>query len=177
MQAGKHLRDAAARRISPDNDVSKLELLGQAFDVLDVILHEIRSLWIPTGLAVSTHVDGHHVIVLVEVGCDVVKRVRHTPDAVQHDQRRLPVRAPVEIMDAKIVDGDETVHRLGLRLGRLSFGLFCCDGNPAKRFQVGVQLLRTRRELVGLEDERDNVAIALAGQTVGTVRRHQPLDS
>src|SRR5439155_610704 len=115
MQAREYLCDAAACRISPNNDVSKLELLRHAFDVLDVVFDKIRALRVPTGLTMPTHVDGHDLIVLVEVGCDVVKRVRHTADTVQHDQRLLIARAPIQIMDAKTVDGDETVHGLGLR--------------------------------------------------------------
>src|SRR5439155_21773626 len=43
MQAREYLCDAAACRISPNKDVSKLELLRHAFYVLDVVFDTIRA--------------------------------------------------------------------------------------------------------------------------------------
>src|SRR5882762_6108944 len=82
-------------------------------------------------------------------------------------------------MDAKTVDGHETVDGLSLRDAsrrQLGSGPFRGDENLPKRFRINVEFSLTRRELVRLQDERHDVAIALAGQAIGTVRRHQRSD-
>src|SRR5207249_10204113 len=179
LQSGKYLRDAATGRISPNDDISKLKLRGKTFDVFDVVLDEIGALRIPIGIAVTAHVDCHHVIVLVEVRGNVVEGVRHAAYAVQHDQGRLIGRTPIQVVDPKTVDGHETVD--GLSLGdacslRLGSGPFRGDENLPQRLRINVKFSLTRWEVVRLQDDRNDVAIDMAGQAIRTVRRHQRSD-
>ena len=89
MQPRKNLRDAATGGIAPNHDISKPKLLSQTFDVLDVIFNQICGFRIPIGIAVTAHVNRHHVIARREMRSDVIERVRDTADSVQHDQRLL----------------------------------------------------------------------------------------
>src|SRR5207244_1451865 len=93
-------------------DFLKAKLLSQAFDVLDIILDQIRSLWIPSRIAMPAHIDSHDVIVRSEVRRDVIERVGHSANAVEHDERLLVRCAPFEVMDAQSANGDESVGGL-----------------------------------------------------------------
>src|SRR5207302_1264997 len=68
-----------------------------------------------------------------------------------------------------------------LQSGRLlpSLRLRPChdDEDLSERGRVIVQFLGARRELVGLQDERHDIAIGLAGQTVRAVGRHERADA
>src|SRR5215831_3629541 len=62
MESCKNLRDTAAGRIAPDDNVPKTELLGKTFNVLHVIFNEVRAFWIPARIAMPAHIDGQDVI-------------------------------------------------------------------------------------------------------------------
>ena len=67
----------------------------------------------------TSHVDGHDVILRSKVWRNVVERVRDASDAMQHDERRFLRRSPVEIVNSQAIDRDETIDRLrGLRSSR-----------------------------------------------------------
>src|SRR5262245_13801125 len=115
MQSRKDLGYSSTRRIAPDHDVSKPQLLRKTLNVFYVVLHQISAFRIPVRIAVTAHIDGHHVIPRGKMWRDVVKRMGDASDAVQHDQRLLIRCTPFEVMNAQPVYGDETIRWL-LRL-------------------------------------------------------------
>ena len=58
-----------------------------------------------------THVDCKDVVIAGKARREMVERMRDAPDAVQHDERRLVRAAPVQVMNAQAVNGDEPVGR------------------------------------------------------------------
>src|SRR5262245_42769041 len=97
-----------------------MELAGESFDILRVIFDKIRGLRIPVRIAVTAHIDGHNVILRVEVSREMVERMRDPADAVQQDQRLFVRSAPIDVMDPKTVDGHITI------------GGLCMDGDRGK---------------------------------------------
>ena len=57
----------------------------------------------------AAHVNRENVIVVVELRRDVVEGVGDAADPVQHDEGLLALGAPVKIVQAQAVDGDEAV--------------------------------------------------------------------
>jgi hypothetical protein len=58
MHSGKNLCDTSTGGVTPNHDVLKTKLLGQTFDVLDIILDQIGPLRIPVRISMATHVNG-----------------------------------------------------------------------------------------------------------------------
>ena len=52
MKAGKHLHDAPACGIAPQRQIAEVKLCDDRFQILDVVLDEIRGAWIPVRVAV-----------------------------------------------------------------------------------------------------------------------------
>jgi len=111
MHPRENLCDSPSSGVAPDDDVPELELRGEPLDVFDVVLNEVCAVSRPARIAVTAHVYRNHVIVLAEVGGKMVKRVRHAPDPVQQNQRRLRLSAPIEEVKAQAIYVDETVLR------------------------------------------------------------------
>ena len=98
-------------------DAADSQLPDEPFEILDVVLDQVRALGTPARIAVAAHVDGEHVVVAGEVDGDVVEGVGVLRDAVQQNQRRLRGRAPLEVVEPQPVHrhGSIGVGRGGLR--------------------------------------------------------------
>jgi hypothetical protein len=88
----------------------------------------------------ASHVDRDHVVILLIAPGDVIECVRRPRNAVQHDERRLALVAPVQEVNPQAVDGDEAVDAHCCRLE--------CGRRPAARPHAG----RDQRDR-GTDDE------------------------
>ena len=89
MQTCLDLHNSPAGGVAPKRHTPKAEFANNRFQVLYMILDQIRPLGTPSRIAVPAHVERDHVIVTGELRRDVIKCMGVTGDAMHKDHRRL----------------------------------------------------------------------------------------
>lgn len=88
----------------------QVEFFHKRFEIFNVILHNIGSLWRPARVAVTAHVNRDHVIFSRELRRYVIELMGDAADAMQHYKWWFGFGTPVQIMQPYPVHLDEPVH-------------------------------------------------------------------